>query len=172
MLEIVCDVQLIHPLAVPPARGNDFAAGHDIRCVAGLEGLEEPHKWDEEQQEAWRLMERQGFVTLLPGRGFLFRTGFKQAIQPGFACFLWDRSGLGAKKQVGRLAGVIDEDYRGEWMVRLDNHSDAPVKITIGDSIVQGVYHERVRATFNVIDTLNVTDRGSTGFGSTDKPTT
>lgn len=172
MIEIVCPTVLIHPDAVPPKRGNDYAAGHDIRCVAGLTNLENPVKWDFEQRIAWQRMEHEGGVIIAPGEGFLFRTGFKQAIQPGYACLLWDRSGMGAKKMVGKLAGVIDPDYVGEWFVRLVNFSREAVRVCVGDNIVQGIYQERVKATCPIVDYLPDTDRGSAGFGSTDKPST
>lgn len=167
MIEIVCPTVLIHPDAVPPRRGNEYAAGHDIRCVAGLANLENPESWSVDQRIAWQRMENNGGVTIAPGEGFLFRTGFKQAIQPGYACFLWDRSGMGAKKQVGKLAGVIDEDYRGEWFVRLVNFSRSDVVVNTGDSIVQGVYQERISASCPVVSQLTDTVRGIGGFGST-----
>ncbi len=170
MIEIVCPTVLIHPDAVPPKRGNDYAAGHDIRCVAGTVGLENPDSWDGELLGAWDRMASRGHMVLRPGNGHLFRTGFKQAIQPGYACFLWDRSGMGAKKQVGKLAGVIDEDYRGEWFVRLVNFSHSDVVVHTGDSIVQGVYQERVAAACPLVAQLPSTVRGSAGFGSTDAP--
>lgn len=167
--QIVCPTKLLHPLAKAPTRGSEFAAGHDIYCVGGLTGVDES-KWDANQQRAWRDMESRGYVTLDPGQGFLFRTGFSQAIQPGHACLLWDRSGMGGIKMVARLAGVIDEDYRGEWFVRLINLSQVPHVITVGDKIVQGVYQERIAAEFPVVTELPPTVRGDGGFGSTDKP--
>lgn len=169
MQRITCPTVLIHPDAVVPTRGTDVAAGHDIYCVAGVYGLESG-KWDDAQIDEWLSMGNSGYVILAPHTGFLFRTGFSQAIQPGYVCLLHDRSGMGAKKQVGKLAGVIDEDYRGEWFVRLVNHSDQAVTICVGDKIVQGLYQERVEAEFPVVDTLADTARGTGGFGSTDKP--
>ena len=165
--QIICPTLLLHPKAKAPVRANPFAAGHDICCVAGVEGVDE-QKWDPLQLTQWRAMEREGAVVVDPGASFLFRTGFAQAIQPGHACYLWDRSGLGAKKIMHRLAGVIDEDYRGEWFVRLVNHGRAPVQINVGDAIVQGVYGERIEAECPLVDTLPETARGTGGFGSTD----
>lgn len=171
MQQIVCPTQLIHPAAKVPERSNSCAAGHDIFCVAGLEGLPAKHPFTPEEFEALVKMEQQGFIVIEPEAGFLFRTGFAQAIQPGYVCLLHDRSGMGAVKQVGRLAGVIDEDYRGEWFVRLINHSRRPVTIKVGDKIVQGIYQERVEAEFPVVTSLPESERGQAGFGSSDSKT-
>ena len=75
---------------------------------------------------------------------------------------------MGAVKCVHRLAGVIDEDYRGEWLVRLVNHGNKPVRINVGDKIVQGIYQEYAIANCPVVATLPETARGIGGFGSTD----
>lgn len=161
---------LLHPDAKAPARSKDRAMGHDICCVAGVKFLQTPETWSDEQRRDWRAMEARGYVVIHPGQSFLFRTGFAQAIQEGYACMLWDRSGLGAMKLVGRLAGVIDEDFRGEWFVRLVNHSPVAVTIRVGEKIVQGVYQERIVADCQIVTELDVTERGTAGFGSTDKP--
>lgn len=166
---IVCPTVLLHTDARPPARAEDFAAGHDICCVGGLEGLEYPEKWSEEQRDQWLQMAKQGYVTLAAGEGFLFRTGFAQQIDPGYECILFDRSSLGAIQQVHRFAGVIDPSYRGEWFVRLHNHSRAAVRIRCGDRIVQGVYLPRVQADCPVVSQLPTSLRGAEGFGSTNK---
>ena len=95
--------------------------------MAGVTGLQDPDKFSEHQLERWAEMEQHGYVHLAAWKGFLFRTGFAQAIQDEYCCLLWDRSGMGGAKQVHRLAGVIDPDYRGEWFVRLVNNSDTTV---------------------------------------------
>ncbi len=167
---IQCPTVLLHPKAKPPTRGTAMAAGHDICCVAGTRNLEDRSKWSDTQLMAWDTMERNGYVNLQPGQGFLFRTGFAQAIREDYVCLLWDRSGMGAIKSVGRLGGVIDPDYRGEWFVRLINHSSDAVIINVGDKIVQGIYQERVTVDCPIVETLPATVRGSAAFGSTDQP--
>lgn len=168
MKHITCPTVLLHPHAKAPTRSEDEAMGHDICCVAGTDHLQDLTKWDPSQLLAWDTMGQNGHVMLQPGQSFLFRTGFAQAITPGYGCLLWDRSGMGAIKQVGRLAGVIDETYRGEWMVRLVNFSHETVTINVGDKIVQGVYQERVAAECPLVPSLDTTARGTAGFGSTD----
>lgn len=164
---ILCPTQLLHPAAKPPIASGEFAMGHDICCVGGLDGLENPDKWSSGQRYEWQRLGELNYTVLDPGRGFLFRTGFKQAIQPGWGCLLWDRSGMGGSKLIHRLAGVIDEDYRGEWFVRLINLSQVPQTINVGDKIIQGVYQERVRALCPLVESLEETERGTKGFGST-----
>ncbi len=135
--------------------------------MGGVEGID-ASKWDVVQRAEWAAMGERGYVDLRPGDAFLFRTGFAQAIQEDHCCLLWDRSGMGGKKIVHRLAGVIDEDYRGEWFVRLVNHSSETVRVSVGDKIVQGLYTERIEAECPIVPALVATHRGAAGFGSTD----
>ena len=165
---IDCPTQLIHPEAQPPVQSKDLAAGHDIRCVGGCEGINE-ELWDEVQRAEWAAFGERGYVDLRPGDGFLFRTGFAQAIDDDYCCLLWDRSGMGGVKMIHRCAGVIDPDYRGEWFVRLVNLSTETHRVNVGDKIIQGVYQERVVANCPIVDSLDDTDRGEGGFGSTDE---
>ena len=170
--QITCPTKLFHPQAKAPEHKLEKAVGYDISCVGGLDGLpmSAEKQFGPDQMFAWTKMEQLGYVEIFPGEGFLFRTGFAQAIEPGHACLLWDRSGMGAMKLVTKLAGVIDENYRGEWFVRLMNLSRKIVRINVGDPIVQGVYQERLEAQFPLVDELDETKRGAAGFGSTDKP--
>ncbi len=170
--QIVCPTKLLHPEARVPLHGSARAAGFDIYCVGGREGLDET-KWDAVQIRAWEQFGERGQVVLAPGQSFLFRTGFQQAIQEGYVCLFWDRSGMGGKRCIHRLAGVIDDDYRGEWFVRLVNLSNEDQTIKVGDKIVQGIYQERIAAVFPIVpagDDLPSTARGDGGFGSTDNP--
>jgi dUTP pyrophosphatase len=73
---------------------------------------------------------------------------------------------MGGKDLIHHFAGVIDGTYRGEWKVRLCNHSDVPYTITEGDRIVQGIFTEVINATWDVVNELPATVRGEGGFGS------
>lgn len=121
----------------------------------------------QKEVERWDTFKQAGVLTLQPGEGAVFRTGFAQAIQEDYCCLLWDRSGMGGGKQVHRFAGVIDADYRGEWYVRLFNHSAVRVQFKPGDKIVQGIYQLRTDARFPVVEELQDSVRGQSGFGST-----
>ena len=165
MQKIVCPTRLIHPKAKLPTRSTEVAGGYDIYCVAGLQELD-ALQWPDETLQVWDNMDRYGYVILKPQESAIFRTGMIQAIQHGYVGLLHDRSGMGAKKRIGRLAGVIDEDYRGEWFVCLVNHSPSPQSIHIGDKICQVLYQERVEAEFPTDVPLPDSVRGTKGFGS------
>ena len=166
---IDCPTQLIHPEAQPPVQSKDLAAGHDIRCVGGCEGINE-ELWDEVQRAEWAAFGERGYVDLRPGDGFLFRTGFAQAIDDDYCCLLWDRSGMGGVKMIHRCAGVIDPDYRGNIGVVLFNHASDDLLVRRHDRIAQLILERfEVARDVRVFDRPPPTDthRGAGGFGST-----
>lgn len=153
-----------------PTRGSDYASGYDISCVGGIDGLD-PKLVEKLQSRdptslAAMLDLQAGRLVMTPGSSFLFRTGISMAIAHGYQCLLWDRSGLGGIERLHRLAGVIDEDYRGEWMVRLVHLGDLPLPIKVGDRIVQGIFQERIEASFRVVSELPASLRAAGGFGN------
>ena len=84
---------------------------------------------------------------------------------------IFARSGLGIKHGIApaNCVGVIDSDYRGEIQVGLQNHSGVPYTIQPGDRIAQMSILPVFQAELEWTDTLDQTDRGSGGFGSTGK---
>jgi len=66
------------------------------------------------------------------------------------------------------MAGVIDEDYRGEVVVVLINHSNLNMTVSHGDRIAQLILETIVTPRVVEVDKLEDTSRGSGGFGSTD----
>ena len=90
---------------------------------------------------------------------------------PGYAAFLFPRSGLGVKSGITlpNCVGVIDSDYRGEVIVGLVNLSDTAYTVQPGDRIAQMVILPVAQANIRVVDQLDDTDRGAGGFGSTGK---
>lgn len=109
-------------------------------------------------------------LTLLPGARALVPTGFSIALPPGYEAQVRPRSGLAIRFGVTCLnaPGTIDADYRGEVRVVLANFGTEPFIIRRGDRIAQIVVAPVARATFDVVDELPPTQRGSGGFGSTD----
>jgi dUTP pyrophosphatase len=79
------------------------------------------------------------------------------------------RSGLAAKNGVTVLnsPGTIDCDYRGEVKVILINHGDEAFVVTRGTRIAQMVVAPVTQAVLAEVDTLDETQRGAGGFGST-----
>ena len=168
-LTITCPTVLTHPDAKPPTQATVGAVGHDLACVAGVTGLDPQAKWSAEQKNVWAMMETRGYVDVLPQQTIRLRLGFKQAIQDGYAARFDDRSGMGVMKSMKILGGIIDSDYRGEWVVGLVNLSNIIVRINVGDNVAQCLYYPKISAHCPVVTELSDTERGSGGFGSTDK---
>ena len=74
---------------------------------------------------------------------------------------------MGAKKNIHRLAGVIDCTYRGEWMVVLTNLSKDSHIIEAGDKIIQAQLALVIPANPVWTNELPESYRGESGFGST-----
>ena len=85
-------------------------------------------------------------------------------IAPGFAGFIFARSGLGVRHGIvpANCVGVIDSDYRGEVLVALYNHAEQPFTVQPGDRMAQ-----LVLLPIEECRTLEESVRGSGGFGST-----
>jgi dUTP pyrophosphatase len=108
-------------------------------------------------------------VTIAPGRRALIPTGFAIALPPGYELQIRPRSGLALKHGIvlPNSPGTIDEDYRGEIQIIVMNASDEHFTITRGMRIAQAVLAPVVRAAWEEVETLDATDRGAGGFGST-----
>ena len=109
-------------------------------------------------------------VTLNAGERRLVPTGIAIALpSPEYVALVFARSGLGIKRGVclSNGVGVIDSDYRGEISVGLVNLSQDSYTIQPGDRIAQLMVTPVVQPTVVPADTLDETDRGTGGFGST-----
>ena len=97
-------------------------------------------------------------------------SGFAIALEPGYAAFIYARSGLGINHGMipANCVGVIDSDYRGEVIVGLKNTSNEPFHICDGDRIAQMVISKCGLPELIVCEDLGETPRGGGGFGSTD----
>ena len=109
-------------------------------------------------------------LTIAPGARALIPTGL--SISPestDVVAVIAGRSGLGVKKGVSLAngIGVIDSDYRGEIQVCLINRGDEPFEVRRGDRIAQMMFLPVLSAAFLPVDSLDETDRGTGGFGST-----
>jgi dUTP pyrophosphatase len=107
--------------------------------------------------------------TIGPGEIFMVPTGFAMAIPVGFEVQIRPRSGLAAKYGIGLInsPGTIDADYRGEIMIPLINLSKKPFNLHRGDRIAQMIVQKVYQANFNLVETLEETDRNTGGFGHT-----
>ncbi len=103
------------------------------------------------------------------GRRAAIATGFAFAIPEGYEIQVRPRSGLAYKNGMTVLntPGTIDSDYRGEIKVILVNLGDEDFQVNKGDRIAQIIAAPVQRANLNEVDSLDDTERGSGGFGST-----
>ncbi len=108
-------------------------------------------------------------LALAPGSRMLVPTGIAIALPAGCEAQVRPRSGLAARHGVTVLnaPGTIDADYRGEIQVLLINHGSETLAITRGMRIAQLVIATVARATLREVESLDPTDRGAGGFGST-----
>jgi len=109
------------------------------------------------------------FHTLIPGERKLFKTGLSIAIPSGLYGRIAPRSGLAFKHGIDVMAGVIDEDYRGEVGVILINLGREDKTIYVGDKIAQLIFENYTRCGFEEVNSLDETNRGAGGYGSTDR---
>ena len=108
-------------------------------------------------------------LLLKPMQRVLVKTGLFIELVPGYEAQVRPRSGLAFKKGITVLnsPGTIDADYRGEIGVILVNLSDDDFIITDGERIAQMVISKHEQAIWNEVDSLENSEIGSGGFGST-----
>jgi dUTP pyrophosphatase len=128
-----------------PAYETPGAAGMDLRAA-----VDEP-------------------VVLVPRGRVAIPTGLCMAVPVGFELQVRPRSGLALRKGLGmpNSPGTIDSDYRGELKVLMINLGDEDILIERGMRIAQGIVAPVAQATIDVVTSLEDTERGSGGFGST-----
>ena len=138
-------VKKLNEKAVLPTYGSEYAAGADLYAC-----LDEA-------------------VTINPGETYMVHTGLAMEIPAGYAGLIYPRSGLASKRGLApaNKVGVVDPDYRGEFMVALHNHSLTAQTIEPGERIAQLVITPFITANFELTDELSETVRGEGGFGST-----
>lgn len=110
-------------------------------------------------------------VTLQPLERKIIGTGLKIALPEGYEAQVRPRSGLAAKHGITVLnaPGTIDADYRGEIGVILVNLSNNAFTIEPGERIAQLVIAQYEQIEWMSTESLDQTDRGAGGFGSTGK---
>ena len=133
--------------AILPTYGTPGAAGADLYAC-----LDEP-------------------VTVQPGETVFIPTGLSMEIPDGFVGLIYARSGLACKRDLApaNKVGVIDSDYRGEFIVALHNHGVQPQTVDHGERMAQLVIAPVATPGFEEVQELSKTQRGNSGFGSTGK---
>ena len=110
-------------------------------------------------------------VTLAPLGRALIPTGLYIELPQGTEAQIRPLSGLAAKSGITVLnaPGTIDADYRGEIKVILVNLSDTEFEVNPGERIAQMVVARYEKIVWEETDSLEDTERGAGGFGSTGK---
>lgn len=108
-------------------------------------------------------------IILKPGERKLVSSGFAMELPQGYEAQIRPRSGLALKKGISLVnsPGTIDADYRGEIGVIVINHSQEDFIIESGMRIAQMVVAKYERVSWNVVESLESSERGEGGFGST-----
>ncbi|XP_069101796.1 deoxyuridine 5'-triphosphate nucleotidohydrolase, mitochondrial-like [Argopecten irradians] len=127
--------------AFTPTRGSKLAAGYDLYSA---------------------------YDYTIPARQKqIVKTDIQIALPDGCYGRVAPRSGLAAKHFIDIGAGVIDQDYRGNVGVVMFNHAEKEFKVNKGDRIAQLVCERIYIPELEEAESLDDTDRGSGGFGST-----
>lgn len=110
-------------------------------------------------------------VTILPGQTAFIPTGLSMELPTGYAGLIYARSGLACKRGLApaNKVGVVDSDYRGEFMVALHNHGSQPQTVAHGERVAQLVITPVFTPGFTEVSDLSDTERAGGGFGSTGK---
>ena len=141
------NIKKLHPNFKMPTRGTDYAGGFDI------------------------YMPEKG--SMMPGAtyGQMVPLGFSAEVPVGYVALLLPRSGAGAKHGVSlnNTVGVIDADYRGEWVACLRLRNGLPHRWEAGERLLQFILVPVATPELNLVEELGTTARGEGGFGSTNQ---
>ena len=107
-------------------------------------------------------------AVIFGGDSHRFDTGVHVQIPAGYVGMVKSKSGLNVQYGV-QSEGVIDSGYTGSIVVKLYNHGKAAVRIEKGQKISQLVILPIITPELELVDSLEDTDRGVGGFGSTGK---
>ena len=110
-------------------------------------------------------------LTIAPGETVFVPTGLAMELPAGYVGLIYARSGLACKRDLApaNKVGVIDSDYRGEFIVALHNHGKNPQTISHGERVAQLVITPVLNVSFMEAEELSDTQRATGGFGSTGK---
>ena len=141
------NVKKLNENAIIPTRGSEYAAGMDLYAC-----IDSP-------------------IIITPHNTVSIPTGIATELPHGYFGAIFARSGLARNYGLrpGTAVSVIDEDYRGEWIVPLHNDFDEPKMIGPNERIAQLVIMPYMNVEFNEVSSLDSTSRGEGGFGSSGK---
>lgn len=110
-------------------------------------------------------------ITVGPNEVVKVPTGIKVAIPEGYFGAIYPRSSTGIKHRItlANTTGIIDSDYRGPIQIFFVNNSDKTHTINNGDRLAQMIIQPYVKVDIELVDSLDETERGEGGIGSTGK---
>ena len=135
----------LNDYAQEPTRGSSAAAGYDLYAAI---------------EEA---------ITIPPHSTIKIGTGLAFALPDSTFAAIFARSGLATKQGLrpANCVGVCDSDYRGEYIVALHNDTNHEQIINPKDRIAQMILMPYIPMLFKKVESLDETERGEGGFGST-----
>jgi dUTP pyrophosphatase len=147
-----------------PVYAKQGDSGMDLRANFS-HGLKEEYMWGAAYDDI-----RKTLLIYSGGRA-LIPTGLYTSFPPGYEIQVRPRSGLALKHGITILntPGTCDSSYRGEIGVILMNLSDNVFEVQEGDRIAQAILAKVSLIEWNEVETLDKSDRGEGGFGSTGK---
>ena len=153
-------IKKVRPDAIIPTKGSKYAAGYDLYANISFAESDLQVVPDGEIVNA---------VLLNAGETRFFHTGIAVQLPPYTFGGIYARSGLACKHgaRPANCVGVVDEDYNDEILVALHNDSDKCLEILHGDRIAQLIVQPVIKTKIDIVDTLDETERGGGGFGST-----
>lgn len=97
--------------------------------------------------------------------------GFAAEVPANHVALLLPRSGVGVREglALNNTMGVIDSDYRGEWVAAFRLNNTGSFMWNMGDRLLQMLIVPVAQVEFNVVAALQETSRGTGGLGSTGK---
>jgi len=102
-----------------------------------------------------------------PGEQVSIRLGFATAFDRDWVAVIDDRGSVG-RAGVSHMAGVIDADFRGEWMLMMRNHSQVPFAYGPEKALAQALFLQAPVCDAESVDQLPESARGSGMLGSSD----
>jgi dUTP pyrophosphatase len=109
-------------------------------------------------------------VIIEAGKSAVIPIGLKLGyMTPGFWFRIEARSGLGFKKSLQPHFGIIDNPYRGDLGIKIYNFSEEDQVIVKGNACAQMIVYAMISADMEFVDNVSESERGSKGFGSSDK---
>ncbi len=137
-------IKKLHRGAIMPTKGTEYAGAFDI------------------------YMPEDGTITGFTSK---FPLGFSTEIPPYYVAMMLPRSSAGANYgiELANTCGVIDSDYRGEWIAALRTKNKEFYSFKKGDRLLQFLIVPVPRIELEIVDELEQSERGFGGLGSTGK---